>query len=49
MCGIDFKYPCKLDRHLQSAKHIAYEANLQCTKTPDVDVDLNDSVCYPID
>ena len=29
LCGIDFKYPSKLKRHLQTAKHKLYEAN-QC-------------------
>ena len=28
ICKIEFKYPSKLIRHLQSAKHIAYETNL---------------------
>ena len=27
VCGIHFKYPSKLDRHLQMAKHRLYEAN----------------------
>lgn len=27
MCGIHFKYPSKLNRHLQTAKHRLYEAN----------------------
>lgn len=35
VCNIDFKYPSKLARHLQTAKHQAFEANLECTEATD--------------
>ena len=44
LCGIEFKYPSKLIRPLQSAKHIAYEANLHSETTYEV----HDNVCLSL-
>ena len=45
LCGIKFKYPSKLICHLQSAKHIAYEANLHSETTYEVHDYVRLSLC----
>ena len=44
LCGVDFKYPSKLKRHLQTAKHKLYEADLDECEVSTCGGDLQDGL-----
>ena len=44
LCGVDFKYPSKLKRHLRTAKHKVYEANEIVTEVSTCSVDFQDGL-----
>ena len=46
VCGVDCKYPSKLKRHLQSAKHQLYEASLCASEVQNED-DVDGSYSSP--